>query len=286
MARGRSIALDRPRLMGILNATPDSFFDGGRFGGLDAAIVHARRLASEGADAIDVGGESTRPGSVGVAPVTQIERVVPIVRALRADRALDAITISVDTTNAEVAREALDAGADAINDTSAGRDDPAMLALVARAGAGLVLMHRVAQPAEDHYSDRYPRPPSFGDVVREVARFLDERVRAAVDAGVAPEAIAIDPGLGFGKSVEQNLELIRRTGALLQLGRPVMSGLSRKSFVGRASLGRDSNPHERLAGTLAMSLAHVRAGARILRVHDVGAHREALAAWAACDAPP
>lgn len=274
----RSITLDEPRLMGVLNVTPDSFADGGSYADASAAADAAERLADQGADLIDIGGESTRPGAERIPPDEQIRRVVPVVRALRARGGpLAHIPISVDTTLAEVARAALDAGADAINDVAAGHES-GTLALAAERSCGLVLMHRRLPPGEDSYSDRYARPPESTDITGDVAAFLAERLAAARAAGVREEAILIDPGLGFGKSVEQNAALIAQTPRLLALGRPVLSALSRKSFVGRLSLGRDSEPGERLFGTLALSVAHLLAGARVFRVHDVGPHREALRA--------
>lgn len=276
------LLLDRPRIMAILNVTPDSFSDGGRYPDASAAAGAAWRMVDEGADVIDVGGESTRPGSERVPASEQAKRVVPVVRAIRGlPGAAGAVAISVDTTLAEVAQAALDAGADAINDVSAGEEDSGMFALAAERGAGIVLMHRKAPPGSDSFSDRYTTPPRYGDVVREVGDYLGARARAAIAAGLRSEGVVVDPGLGFGKTVEQNLELIRRTGELVALGFPVLSGMSRKSFVGRASLGRDSSPAERLAGTIAMSVAHLAAGARLFRVHDVKEHAEALrAAWA------
>jgi dihydropteroate synthase len=271
------IALNRPRILGILNVTPDSFADGGRYSDLAAAEVAALDMARQGADAIDIGGESTRPGSEPVDAEEQIRRVVPVVERLR--RAGLQTPVTVDTTLAAVAAAALDAGANGVNDVSAGRDDPAMFAAVASRGAGVVLMHRLVSPCADRYSDQYARAPEYGDVVRDVGAFLRERVTAAVAAGVSRDAIVVDPGLGFGKSVEQNLELLDRT-AELAGGMPLLSALSRKSFVGRVWLKRDSEPSERLEGTLAMSERHLRAGAMLFRVHDVAEHRRVLdAAW-------
>jgi len=266
--------------MAILNVTPDSFADGGRFASAGDVADAAQRALDEGADALDVGGESTRPGAARVPIDEQTRRVVPAIEAIRA-RGITA-PITVDTTLAPVARAALDAGADAINDVSAGEEDPAVLALAAERGCGVILMHRLAPPDRDVYSDRYERAPEYTDVVGHVGGYLAGRVAAAERAGVAPDAILVDPGLGFGKSVEQNLELIRHSGELAsRAGRPVLSALSRKSFVGRAALGRDSGPSERLPGTLALSVLHLLAGARVFRVHDVAAHAGALAAaWA------
>ncbi len=280
MAHGRSLTLDRPRLMAILNVTPDSFADGGRFTSPADVADAARRAVDAGADMLDVGGESTRPGAQRVGADEQIGRVVPAIEAVR--RAGIEAPISVDTTLAAVAVAALDAGADAVNDVSAGTEDPGMLAACARCGAGVVLMHRLAPPTADSYSDKYDEAPVYGDVVAGVRAYLEQRLRAAVSAGIDAGRVVLDPGLGFGKTVDQNLELISRTGELLTLGRPVLSALSRKSFVGRAGLGRDSSPGERLAGTLALSVVHQLAGARLFRVHDVGEHAEALrAVWAA-----
>jgi dihydropteroate synthase len=270
--------------MGIVNVTPDSFFDGiatpadpGR-----AAEV-AERLVAEGAALLDVGGVSTRPGAPEVAEAEELSRVLP---ALARIRARVRVPITIDTTRAGVARAALDAGADGINDVSGGTEDGAMLPLAASRRCGVVLMHRVTTPRHDRYSDQYQREPISGDVVAVVRERLVLLTRRALEAGVAREAVVIDPGLGFGKSVEQNLEIIRRTPEIAALGFPVLSGLSRKSFVGRVSLGRDSTPAERLAGTLALSLLHASLGADILRVHDVGGHVQALSAWRACHRHP
>ncbi|MBL9031842.1 MAG: dihydropteroate synthase [Phycisphaerae bacterium] len=277
MARSRSLALDRPRLVAILNATPDSFYEGSRLTDPGAIAAAAERAVAEGADMLDIGGESTRPGAGAVSEAEQIRRVVPGIEAIRALQSpAGSVPISVDTTRSEVARRALEAGADAINDVSAGTDDPRILALAAATGAGLVLMHRLVAPAQDNYSDRYETPPAYADVVAEVRGYLSNRASEARAAGVGTDAIAIDPGLGFGKSVEQNVELIRRTGELAALGFPVVSAASRKSFVGRVSLGRDSMPEERLPGSLAMTVLHLAAGARLFRVHDVAPHAAAL----------
>lgn len=281
LAHGLTLVLDRPRLMAILNLTPDSFFSGSRI--VATEVVNAAQQAvDEGADLLDIGGESTRPGSLPVPENEQITRVLPAIRAIRAASGpLREIPISIDTTRSSVADACLRAGANAINDVSAGLDDPDMLGTVARHKAGLVLMHRVRSPANDQYADRYAVPPLTGDVVGTVAGFLRERVEAAIAAGVPRACIIIDPGLGFGKSVDQNLELIEQTPRLIEIGRrPVLSALSRKSFVGRVSLQRDSDPGERLAGTIALSVTHLHRGASIYRVHDVAQHAEALrAAW-------
>jgi dihydropteroate synthase len=263
--------------MAILNITPDSFFDGGTLTSPDSALAAVRRVVADGADLLDIGGESTRPGAPAISPDEQIRRILPAISAIR-DAGLT-IPISIDTTLAPVARAALARGADIINDISAGHDDADMLPLAAEMGAGLILMHRPFKPASDRYSDRYAatEKPTYDNVVAEVAAHLASRATAALAAGVSRASILLDPGLGFGKSVEDNLSLIRSTEVLLSLGYPVLSALSRKSFVGRISLDRDSTPDERLTGTLAMSVLHYQRGARVFRVHDVREHRQALA---------
>ncbi len=267
----RLVSLEPFAVMGVVNATPDSFSDGGRFATPEEAVQHALALVEEGATIVDVGGESTRPGAGKVDPDEQVRRVVPVIARLRSR---SHVAISVDTTSAAVAEAALEAGADIVNDVSAGADDPAMLPLVARRGAGLVLMHRLVAPSEDSYSDRYAREPSYGDVVRDVASFLLARVEAAAAAGVAPDAIALDPGLGFGKSVAQNYELLARTSELAALGHPVLVGASRKSFSG-ATTGREDPPPP-TPGSVAAGGGASGGGAPTGRAHDVGAHREAL----------
>lgn len=245
-------------------------------------------MIRDGAEGVDIGGESTRPGARPVSEREQIARVVPVIRAVRRAVGSKAV-ITVDTTRAAVAAAGLKAGADAINDVSAGTDDPGMFALAKRAKCGLILMHRARRPTDDRFSDRYSgdEPMRGGDVVLTVAEFLARRAVEAVGSGISADAIMIDPGLGFGKTVEQNLELIRRTGELAALGYPVMSALSRKSFVARAMMwtgdkGEPAGVKERLAGTIGLSVAQMLGGARVFRVHDVKAVSEALrAAWAA-----
>ncbi len=277
----RAVHLDRPRLLAILNITPDSFADGGRLATPALAADAARRAADDGADALDLGAESTRPGASRVPAEEQVRRLIPAIGAIRA--AGVGLPITIDTTLSAVARAALDAGADAINDVAAGTEDDAMLALAADRACAIVLMHRLAPPTADRFSDRYDAPPEYpGGVVPAVRAFLSERAAAARAAGVPADRVLLDPGLGFGKSVAQNLELLRATPDLAAVGHPVLSALSRKSFVGRVGLGRDSDPSERLPATLALSVLHLQAGARIFRVHDIPEHRQALdAAWAA-----
>lgn len=280
---GAVLRLDRPILMAVLNVTPDSFSDGGRHTSAEAAAGAALRLVVEGADMLDVGGESTRPGSEPVPAAEQIRRVVPAIRAVRA--AGVGVPISVDTTRAEVASAALDAGADAINDTSGGLDDAGMLALAARRACGVVLMHRPVPPRADRYSDRHAAPPAYGDVVAEVGAWLRGRLGEAVRAGCDAGAVLLDPGLGFGKDVAQNLRLVRESAGLAQAaGRPVLGAVSRKSFVGRAEMGpgdaEPALPADRVAGSIALSVLQLAGGVRVFRVHDVRAQGRALrAAW-------
>ncbi len=267
----RVLSLEPFALMGVVNITPDSFSDGGQFADQEDAARFALQLVDEGATVIDVGGESTRPGAERVDAEEQVRRVVPVIARIRAR---SNVAISVDTTLAEVAEAAIEAGADIVNDVSAGTEDSAMFRLAARTGAGLVLMHRLHAPGDDSYSDRYTQPPAYGDVVRDVANFLLARAEMAMAAGVARESIAIDPGLGFGKSVAQNYELLARTSELAALGFPVLVGASRKSFLG-AVTGR-TDPEQRIIGSVVAAVAAYGGGARVIRAHDVGAHREAL----------
>lgn len=276
----REIPLDRPRIMAILNVTPDSFYDRSRLDSIDAARDAAMRAVRDGADILDIGGESTRPGASRIEPDEQIRRVLPVIQAIReASAPLGRIPISVDTTRADVAEAALDAGADVINDVSGGTEDPSLFELAASRGCGLVLMHRLKPPELDSYSDRYDTPPRYDDVVVEVREYLARQARLAQSRGVDRGQIVLDPGLGFGKTVEQNLELMRRTDEFVGLGYPILSAASRKSFIGPVSgLGSDSEPGDRLFGSLAASVAHLAAGASIFRVHDVPAQAQALAA--------
>jgi dihydropteroate synthase len=244
--------------MGVVNVTPDSFSDGGRYFDAGRAVEHGLELAAAGADIIDVGGESTRPGSRPVPESEEIGRVLPVVEGLR--RRTPAL-ISVDTTKAAVARAALDAGADIVNDTSAFRFDPAMPGVVARSGAAAVLMHMQGTPLT------MQQAPHYEDLIGEIAAFLDDRIRVAEAAGIPRERVIVDPGIGFGKTVGHNLEIIRRQADFQALGRPLLLGFSRKAFLG-AILGLP--PDGRLEGTIAAAVLSVERGAHILRVHDVG----------------
>lgn len=257
--RGRVFDLaDRTLVAGVVNLTPDSFSDGGRFLDAEAAVAHARRLLAEGADLLDLGAESTRPGSQPVPADEQWRRLSPALETLA--RETDAC-LSVDTASASVAERALAAGAHVVNDITA-LGDPAMAGVVAGAGAGLVLMHMVGTPAD------MQRDPRYQDAAGEVAAQLAARLAAARAAGIEPDHVALDPGIGFGKSVRHNLELLARLESLTGLGRPVMVGVSRKSFIGQLL---DRPVDQRLEGSLAAAAIAVFLGARIVRTHDVAA---------------
>lgn len=279
---GRVVHLDRPHILGIANASPDSFSDGGAYPSVDALTGHALRLVEEGASVIDVGGASTRPGATRVSDAEQIDRVAPVITELRA---CSDVLISIDTTRTAVAAAALDAGADVVNDVASGQEDDGLLALVATRGAGVILMHRRRPPESESYSHEYAQAPVYDDLVTDVATFLRDRAAVAEAAGVPSDSIVVDPGLGFGKTVAQNFELIRRGAELVATtGYPLLSAASRKSFVGAASHVED--PRQRVAGSTAVSVAHFLAGVRLFRVHDVAAHREALAVARAITGSP
>jgi len=254
-----------PRVLGIVNVTPDSFSDGGRFADEDRAVEHGLALAAAGADALDVGGESTRPGAVAVPLEVEAARVVDVVRRLAREAG---VPISVDTQKAEVARRALDAGATAVNDVSAGRSDPAMIPLVAERGCDLVLMHMRGEPATMQEDPRYEDP------LREVLACLREQAALCITSGVAPERILVDPGIGFGKRLEDNLALLRGLPELRSLGLPLVVGVSRKSFL--RALGGPAEAADRDPDTLAAVTAAALLGADVHRVHDVAGARTAL----------
>jgi dihydropteroate synthase len=253
----------RPLIMGILNVTPDSFSDGGRHADTPAAIDHAHRMIADGADIIDIGGESTRPGAAAVGIAEEIARVVPVITELRTST--DTI-LSVDTTKADVARAALDAGAHIVNDVSALTHDAAMADVTRDAGAGVVLMHRQGTPRT------MQQAPQYADVSAEVNGYLARRVEALVQSGSPRQTLAVDPGIGFGKTVEHNVALIQSLPDTVAIGCPVIVGLSRKSFLGKLS-GREVG--DRLAASLAGLVVSVLNGAHIMRVHDVAASRDA-----------
>lgn len=265
-----------PQLMGVLNCTPDSFHAAGRTMDVGAAVAHGLSMVRQGADWIDVGGESTRPGAQRVDAREQVRRVVPVIQGLRA---AGVERISVDTTLAQVAREALQAGATLVNDVSAGTEDAGLLAEAAVAGAQVALMHRLVPPGQDRYSDRHEREPSYGELVGDILAFLRQRIAAATAAGVPERSILVDPGFGFGKSVTQNMELLRRLPELAALGRPVLVGVSRKSFLGAVAAA--SEPAARLPATLAAGMLALQGGAAVLRVHDVAEHAQVRAVFLA-----
>jgi len=248
--------------MGVVNVTPDSFSDGGAFDDPAQAVEHGRRLAAEGAAILDVGGESTRPGADPVPVAAELERVLPVVEGLAGTG-----RVSIDTMKASVAAAAVAAGASYVNDVSAFRHDPEMAALVADLGVDCCLMHMLGEPRT------MQRDPRYGDVVADVKAFLTERMAAAVAAGVREERIQLDPGIGFGKTLEHNLELLRRLDELADLGRPLVIGTSRKSFLGRIT-GRDVT--ERVPATIATCVMAFERGATVFRVHDVAAVADAL----------
>jgi dihydropteroate synthase len=251
--------------MGVVNVTPDSFFDGGvNLRPADAAGA-ARRMAEEGAAIVDVGGESTRPGSEGVTVEEELRRVVPVLEDLGGS-----IPVSIDTAKAEVARRALELGAEMVNDVTALRGDPAMADVVAESGAYLCLMHMLGEPRTMQIA------PAYDDVVAEVAAFLEQRLGFAVEAGITEHRICLDPGIGFGKTMEQNFELVRRLGEIVALGRPVLVGFSHKSSLGRV-LGDPDATTGPLSASLAAAVTAYERGATILRVHDVRETVEALA---------
>ena len=258
--RAGTLALDRTVVVGVLNATPDSFSDGGLHQDPGRAAAAAAQMVAEGAGMLDLGAESTRPGAVPVPADEELRRLLPVLRAVRA---AVRVPLSVDTMKSSVAEAAIAEGADLVNDVSAGRQDPALFASCAAAGVPIVLMHMQGTPATMQAEPRY------GDVVGEVTSFLAERAAAARAAGIAPEGIVLDPGIGFGKTVDQNCRLIRRLDALVALGYPVLVGVSRKSFLGRLLGGRDVGA--RLFGTAAAVALAVAGGAKLVRVHDVAA---------------
>ena len=255
----------RPSVIGVVNVTPDSFSDGGVNFDPDDAVATARRMVEEGAAIVDVGGESTRPGSGGVSADEELRRVVPVLERL------DGLPLSIDTSKAEVARRALALGAELVNDVTALRGDPRMAEVVAESGAYLCLMHMQGEPRTMQADPRYD------DVADDVKAFLAERLAAAVAAGIPEQRICLDPGIGFGKTVEHNFELVRRLSDLIALGRPVVVGFSRKSSLGRL-LGDPTATTGSVAASVGAAVAAYERGATLLRVHDVREHVEALAA--------
>ena len=266
--------MGRCRLMGVINVTPDSFSDGGDRLDPEAAIADARKMAAEGADIIDIGGESTRPGSDPVSEEEELARVLPVVSAL----AGDGIVLSIDTRHARVMREALSAGARILNDVSALTGDADSLSVAAQSAAPLVLMHMRGEPKT------MQREPVYDDVALDVYDYLETRIGACLGAGIAASRIVIDPGIGFGKNLQHNLELLRRLALFHGLGCPILLGTSRKSFIGR--IADAPNPKDRMPGSLASGLAGAARGAQILRVHDVSESRQAISVWQAIAGDP
>jgi dihydropteroate synthase len=262
----------RPSVMGVVNVTPDSFFDAGVNYAAEDAIVSARRLYAEGAAIVDVGGESTRPGAEAVSADEELRRIVPVLEGLAGE-----VPVSIDTSKAEVARQALELGAELVNDVTALRGDAELAGVVAESGAYLCLMHMQGEPRTMQADPRYE------DVVAEVAAFLEERLAFAVDAGVPEELVCLDPGIGFGKTVEHNFELLRRLDDLTALGRPILIGFSRKSSLGKL-LGDPDATTGSVAASVGAAVAAYERGATILRAHDVREHVEALAAARAAHA--
>ncbi len=256
--------------MGILNVTPDSFSDGGDFFAANSAVAQAGKMLDEGARIIDVGGESTRPGSDPVSPDEELRRVIPVIRGILESR--PEAVVSIDTYRASTAEAALDAGALIVNDITA-LDDPRMVSLVSEGGASVVLMHMLGEPKS------MQRNPHYEDVIREVRDFLADRAERAVAAGVAEKNVILDPGIGFGKTLRHNLELLNNLDAFVQLGYPVLVGASRKSFLGKITGSGEAE--DRLFGTVATSVMAYERGARFFRVHDVRANKEALEVAAA-----
>jgi dihydropteroate synthase len=264
----------RPLLMGVVNVTPDSFSDSGQFAEPAAAIAHGRRLHADGADIVEVGGESTRPGAEQVSAAEEIRRVLPVIEAL----GREGVVVSIDTRKAAVMRAAIDAGARMINDISALRHDPAALATAGASGLPVVLMHSRGEPSTMQVQ------PTYDVALLDVFDELAARVRAWTDAGYDRTRLIVDPGIGFGKTLDHNLEILSQLGLYLGLGLPILLGVSRKSFIGRLAGG--APPAERLPGSLAVALRGLAAGVSMLRVHDIAATRQAVALWQAIEQPP
>jgi dihydropteroate synthase len=264
--------LNKPLIMGILNVTPDSFSDGGKYSGLNDALIQVKCMLAEGVDIIDIGGESTRPGSDPVTPEEQIQRVIPVITAIR-QQLKSPVLISIDTTSSTVAKAALDAGATIINDVSAGQADPDLLSLAAQTEAPIILMHSQGTPKTMQDN------PYYDDVVQDVIKALKDRINAALKAGIKKENIAIDPGIGFGKRKQDNLDLLAHLETLVKLGFPVLLGTSRKRFMGTTC--NVTEPSELVTATAVTTALGVMAGVQLFRVHDVKENRQAAdVAWA------
>jgi len=261
----RTLDLSQPAVMGVLNVTPDSFSDGGRYFTTDVAVAHALKMVSEGAAIIDIGGESTRPGAKPVSDADECQRVIPVIEAL-VDAGVDAV-LSVDTSKAKVMRQAVAAGATMINDVCA-LQQPDAMRVAAETGVPVCLMHMQGDP------QKMQDDPQYNNITEDIVRFLEQRVEACVQAGISHDRIVIDPGFGFGKTVKQNYALLRQLDRFMSIGQPVLAGLSRKSMIGAVL---DVDEGERLYGSLAAQVIAIMAGASILRVHDVSAAVDAVA---------
>jgi dihydropteroate synthase len=263
-ARGQHLRLDRPLVMGIVNVTPDSFFDGGRFYDAQEAVDHAVRLVEEGADLLDIGAESTRPGALPIDEQEERRRLIPVVTAIA--KAVS-VPISVDTSKTAVAKAAIDAGAVMVNDVTGLRGDPSMADLVAETEVGLVLMHMQGTP------ETMQQAPQYDDVVGEIAQFLAERARVAMDHGIARDRIVVDPGIGFGKTLAHNIDLLAHLHTFVSLGFPLLVGPSRKGFIGHLT---HQSVEDRAWGTASVVALAVQQGAKIVRVHDVGPMKDVV----------
>ena len=264
--------ISKPLIMGILNITPDSFSDGGQYSDVQRAVQHAQRMLAEGADIIDIGGESTRPGSEAVNAEQQLERVLPVIIAIRQQVSRD-VLISIDTTLSTVAQAALLAGANIINDVSGGQDDPLILSVAAQYNVPMILMHSQGKPKTMQDN------PYYDDVVAEVYALLQQRINAAINAGIKADNIIIDPGIGFGKRKQDNLQLLAHLQTFVDSGYPVLLGTSRKRFMG--SICQLSEPHELVTATAVTTALGVMAGVKLFRVHDVKENRQAVdVVWA------
>jgi dihydropteroate synthase len=259
------LSMDQPRIMGILNVTPDSFSDGGLFEGMNAAVSHAQAMVAAGADILDIGGESTRPGATFVDNTDEIARTAPVIAAVRTN---SAIPISIDTRKADVAQAALDAGASLVNDVAAMTFDPAIGDVAAKAAAPICLMHAQGDPAT------MQNAPAYGDVLLDVYDFLENRIAVAIAMGIARDRIVVDPGIGFGKTMAHNLELLGGLSLLHGLGCPILLGASRKRFIG--TIGQAPEAQDRMAGSVAVALQGVAAGVQFLRVHDTVETKQAI----------
>lgn len=265
------LSLDRPRLMGVINVTPDSFSDGGQFLDIDDAVAQGRRLRDEGADILDVGGESTRPGADPVSLDEELGRVLPVIEALAADDAL----VSIDTRRAEVMRQATDAGARIVNDVTALTGDPDSASICAEKGVDVVMMHMQGRP------ETMQDNPTYADAAADIAEYLAERIAAAEAFGIPKSRMAIDPGVGFGKTLDHNIRILNRLQDFSNIDVPLLLGVSRKSFIAR--IDRDGPASSRIPGSVAAAIAGWVRGVRLFRVHDVAETRQALAVWRAID---